>query len=228
MFGGVLSPALLIGCSIGALVFHIPYIGIDQNLGQILAVSGMAAVASSVIGGPITAIILVLELTGSYQYALASIFAIAISNLITYFIFGSSFFDKQLKLRHINIGFGREFILMNTTNIGNFVEKKFLKLDKECSIEEALKKFKKFNSTEGYFVDNQDKFIGKLKLIDILDKKLDKSLKYKEKNYLKLNPNNNINETMNILGSFVGESVPVIDDKNVLIGIISENDVLQV
>ena len=25
MFGGVLSPALLIGCSIGALVFHIPY-----------------------------------------------------------------------------------------------------------------------------------------------------------------------------------------------------------
>ena len=228
MFGGVLSPALLIGCSIGALVFHIPHIGIDQNLGQILAVSGMAAVASSVIGGPITAIILVLELTGSYQYALASIFAIAISNLITYLIFGSSFFDTQLKLRQINIGFGREFILMNTTNIGNFVEKKFLKLDKECSIEEALKKFKKFNCTEGYFVDNQDKFIGKLKLIDILDKKLDKSLKYKEKNYLKLNPNNNINETMNILGSFVGESVPVIDDKNVLIGIISENDVLQV
>ena len=142
MFGGVLSPALLIGCSIGALVFHLPYIGIDQNLGQILAVSGMAAVASSVIGGPITAIILVLELTGSYQYALASIFAIAISNLITYFIFGSSFFDKQLKLRQINIGFGREFILMNTTNIGDFVEKKFLKFDKECSIEEALKGFK--------------------------------------------------------------------------------------
>ena len=186
MFGGVLSPALLIGCSIGALVFHIPYIGIDQNLGQILAVSGMAAVASSVIGGPITAVILVLELTGSYQYALASIFAIAISNLITYFIFGSSFFDKQLKLRQINIGFGREFILMNTTNIGNFVEKKFLKFDKECSIEEALKGFKKFDCTEGYFVDNQNQFLGKLKLIDILGKKSEMSLKYKEKSFFKI------------------------------------------
>ena len=228
MFGGVLSPALLIGCSIGALVFHIPYIGIDQNLSQILAVSGMAAVASSVIGGPITAVILVLELTGSYQYALASIFAIAISNLITYFIFGSSFFDKQLKLRQINIGFGREFILMNTTNIGDFVEKKFLKFDKECSIEEALKGFKKFDCTEGYFVDNQNQFLGKLKLIDILGKKSEMSLKYKEKSFLKLKPDNNINETINILGSFVGESVPVIDNKNVLIGIISENNVLQI
>ena len=54
------------------------------------------------------------------------------------------------------------------------------------------------------------------------------SLKYKEKSFLKLKPDNNINETINILGSFVGESVPVIDNKNVLIGIISENDVLQI
>ena len=43
-----------------------------------------------------------------------------------------------------------------------------------------------------------------------------------------IKPDNNINETINILGSFVGESVPVIDNKNVLIGIISENDVLQI
>ena len=228
MFGGVLSPALLIGCSIGALVFHIPYVGIDQNLSQILAVSGMAAVASSVIGGPITAIILVLELTGSYQYAIASIFAVAISNLITNLVFGSSFFDIQLKLRQINIGFGREFIHMNTTNIGRFVEKKFLKFDKECSIEDALKGFINFNCTEVYFVDNKSQFLGKLKLIDILGKKSEKSLKYKEKKFLKLKPDNNINETIQILSSFVGESVPVIDNKNVLIGIISENDVLQI
>ena len=105
---------------------------------------------------------------------------------------------------------------MNTTNIGDFVEKKFLKFDKECSIEEALKGFKKFDCTEGYFVDNQNQFLGKLKLIDILGKKSEMSLKYKEKSFLKLKPDSNINETINILGSFVGESVPVIDNKNVV------------
>ena len=54
-------PALLLGAC-GALIFNIPFIGIANDIGPILAVSGMAAVSSSVIGGPITAIILVLNL----------------------------------------------------------------------------------------------------------------------------------------------------------------------
>ena len=103
MFGGVLSPALFIGACTGALIFNLPIFETDANLHQIFAVSAMAAVAGSIIGGPITAIVLVLELTGSYQYAIASIFSVAISNLITYVIFGSSFFDAQLKSRKINI-----------------------------------------------------------------------------------------------------------------------------
>ena len=60
-----------------------------NNLNAVLAISGMAAVCSSVIGGPITAMVLILELTNSYDYALASILPIAISNLITYLTFGS-------------------------------------------------------------------------------------------------------------------------------------------
>ena len=110
LFGGVFSPALLLGACTGALIFNIPFIGIANDIGPILAVSGMAAVSSSVIGGPITAIILVFELTGSYEYAIASIFPIAICNLITYLIFGSSFFDAQLKARKIPMGHGREHI----------------------------------------------------------------------------------------------------------------------
>ena len=60
LFGGVLSPALLIGSCVGAMIYYVPLLGISENLSQILAVSGMAAVASSIIGGPITAVVLVL------------------------------------------------------------------------------------------------------------------------------------------------------------------------
>ena len=66
------------------------------------------------IGGPITAIILILELTNSYEYALASIIPIAISNLITYIIFGSSFFDAQLKLRNIKMGFWKRIYIIRS------------------------------------------------------------------------------------------------------------------
>ena len=227
MFGGVLSPALLIGCSVGALVYHIPFLGVDENLGQILAVSGMAAVASSVIGGPITAVILVFELTGSYQYAIASIFSIAISNLITYLIFGSSFFDAQLKLRNIIIGFGREHILMSQTSIVKMIDKNCLYLKKEVLASDALKLFKKFNVTEGYFKDENSYFLGKLKIISLIGKTNELAFKYREKEFIKLQPSNSILECIQILSNFVGESVPVIDSNSKIIGVISENDILK-
>ena len=228
MFGGVLSPALLIGACSGALIFTIPYFEFDTSIISILAVSGMAAVSSSVIGAPITAIILVFELTNSYQYSIAAILPIALCNLITYVSFGSSLFDAQLKLRNISIGFGREYILMNTTQIGDFADDNYLKLNKSCSVKKALMMFKESNSTEGYFVDNDNKFLGKLKLIDIIGSKKNNAYEFKENNFVKLKPSNNINQAIDILSSFVGESVPIIDNQNKMLGIISESDVLKI
>ena len=69
----------------------------------------------SVIGGPITAIILILELTGSYEYAIASILPISLSNLITYLIW-LHYFDAQLKLRKVTMGWKRIYIIRSNQN----------------------------------------------------------------------------------------------------------------
>ena len=82
-FGGTFSPALFLGAIVGALVYNISLFDFELNHLSVLAVAGMAAVSSSVIGAPITAIILVLELTGSYEYSIASIIPIAISTFLT-------------------------------------------------------------------------------------------------------------------------------------------------
>ena len=100
-FGGTFSPALFLGGILGAIVYNFNFFDLNINYLSVLAVSGMAAVSSSVIGAPITAIILVLELTGSYQYASASIIPIAICTFITSRVFGivfltNSFFQEAL------------------------------------------------------------------------------------------------------------------------------------
>ena len=226
LFGGVLSPALLIGVCAGSIIFNIPIINFDNNLNAVLAVSGMAAVCSSVIGGPITAIILILELTNSYEYALASIIPVAISNLITYITFGSSFFDAQLKLRNIKIGFGREYILLDQTKIIGYASQKLLTFNIKDDVKTAEKKFQKFSTTEGYFLDKNFCLIGKLKLIDILNKK-GKAIKFIEEKPLLLKSKMSVLETIKILEKFVGENIPILDDNKKIIGIISENDVLK-
>ncbi len=66
------SPALLVGAAAGSIATSIlSWMGIQSFQEPKLILCGMAAVAGTVIGAPISMIMIVLELTGSYNVALA-------------------------------------------------------------------------------------------------------------------------------------------------------------
>jgi chloride channel protein, CIC family len=227
-FGGTFSPALFLGGILGALIFQLPITSTNPDLLSVLAVSGMAAVSSSVIGAPITAIILVLELTGSYEYAIASTFPIVICSFITSRTFGNSLFDKQLISRGVAITKGREQILLNELSINDYVDKKYTKLDVKTSIDNAIKILIKENTTEGYIVLKDNKYIGKISLINLINKKKPGLVNYIEKKELIIDPSSTLILVIKKLSNFVGESIPIVNKKNgKMIGIISENDVLK-
>ena len=226
-FGGTYSPALFLGAIVGALVFQLPFINLNPDLLAILAVCGMAAVSSSVIGAPITSIILVLELTGSYEYAIAATFPIVICSFITSRLFGNSLFDKQLTSRGVQITKGREQILLNEILIENYVDTNFTKIDLNISPTDAIKKLKKDNNTEGYLLSNQGDYLGKINILDLLITKNKNIQNCMVKNPLIIEPQSNLLEVIKSLANFVGESIPIVDKStNKMIGIISENDVL--
>ena len=227
-FGGMFSPALFLGGVLGALIFQLPLTSANPDLLSVLAVSGMAAVSSSVIGAPITAIILVLELTSSYEYAIAATFPIVVCSFITSRIFANSVFDKQLISRGVAITKGREQIRLNEALIKNYVDNKYTKFKPSTSIENAIKLLTKQNNTEGYIVSEDKKFIGKISLINLINKKGSNLMDYSQKKPLTIDPNSNLIIVIKRLSTFVGESIPIVDKKShEMIGIISENDVLK-
>ena len=227
-FGGMFSPALFLGGVLGAIVFQLPITSMNSELLSVLAVSGMAAVSSSVIGAPITAIILVLELTGSYEYAIAATFPIVVCSFITSRIFANSVFDKQLISRGVAITKGREQIRLNEALIKNYVDKNYTKLKPTTSIEKAVEVLIKSKTTEGYIISDDNKFIGKISLIHLINKKGSNLIKYSQLKPLIIDPNSNLIIVIKKLSKFVGESIPIVDKKtHEMIGIISENDVLQ-
>ncbi|MFL2821958.1 MAG: CBS domain-containing protein [Alphaproteobacteria bacterium] len=226
-FGGTFSPALFLGAIVGALVYNFNFFDFELNHLSVLAVAGMASVASSVIGAPITAIILVLELTGSYEYAIASIVPISICTFLTSRVFGNSFFDKQLLSRGIDISKGREQILLNEIEIRHYASTKFTKISETMLTKDAAKLLLKNKETEGYVLSKDDILIGKIRLIDIIDKKNQLITNFLQQKPIILNSNISLLDTIKKLSSFVGESIPIIDKQSKkLIGIISENDVL--
>jgi len=226
-FGGTYSPALFLGAIVGALVFQLPFESLSPEFLSILAVCGMAAVSSSVIGAPITSIILVLELTGSYEYAIAATFPIVICSFITSRVFGNSLFDKQLIARGVAITKGREQIILNEMLIESYLNTNYTKFTLNTSIIQAIKKLKSEKNTEGYIISNEYKYIGKVNLLDLINVD-DKDLKNcVTKNSLIIDPKSNLLEVIKSLADFVGESIPIVDKKtNRMLGIISENDVL--
>ncbi|MFL2818527.1 MAG: chloride channel protein [Candidatus Puniceispirillales bacterium] len=227
-FGGTFSPALFLGGVLGAIIFQLPMTSMNPDFLSVLAVSGMAAVSSSVIGAPITAIILVLELTGSYEYAIAATFPIVICSFITSRTFGNSLFDKQLVSRGVAITKGREQILLNEVLIESYVEKKFTKLSTKTTIQEAIELLTSEKTTEGYIVTKENTYIGKISLLNLVNKKGLNLSDYTEKKPLIIDPNSSLLLVIKKLSNFVGESIPIVNKKtNHMIGIISENDVLK-
>ena len=82
--------------------------------------------------------------------------------------------------------------------------------------------------TEGYIISKNKTFIGKIRLIDIINKSDDEIIKHKQIKPLILDSKISLLDTIKKLSNFVGESVPIVDkSNNNFIGIISENDVLE-
>ena len=73
----------------------------------------------------------------------------------------------------------------------------------------------------------ENKFLGKVILIQLIGKNNKKILHYIEKKSLVIDPQAKLLEVIKSLTNFVGESIPIVDNKtNEMLGIISENDVL--
>jgi Mg/Co/Ni transporter MgtE len=90
-----------------------------------------------------------------------------------------------------------------------------------------MKSLTKNNTTEGYIVSKDNKYIGKVSLIDLVNNKDDNLNNYILKKPLVIDPKSNLLEVIKNLSSFVGESIPIVDKKTkTMCGIISENDVL--
>jgi len=136
-------------------------------------------------------------------------------------------FDKQLISRGVAIGRGREQIILNEVLIKEYIDKEFTKFNENTSIEQAITQLKKDRNTEGYIVSKENKYLGKVNLIDLIKVNNKEIKKCTIKNPIVIDPNSTLLEVIKTLADFVGESIPIVSKKTKeMYGIISENDVL--
>ena len=228
LFGGVFSPALFIGVSAGSLAAGL-FVAIGySDLEQVIIISGMAAVGASVIGAPITSVLIVLELTGSYEYGVAAMVAVIISSLVTYRLFGLSFFDRQLLDRGIDMRQGRESIALSQRLVTTCVETSYVKLTPETTGSDAYRIMKEAGSMEGYVVDQSGAYIGKLDIFGAISASNNSIAGFLLSESTTLVEGDSLQNAMAKTIDFVGESIPILsNDKKRLKSVVSEGGIFQ-
>ena len=236
--GGVFSPALLIGILFGALAGA----GAETLLGDlrsdiaIYAICGMVAVTSAVIGAPLTAILIVFELTRNYDLAIAAMVSVVFSNLVSYRIFGRSLFDVQLRAGGFDLASGRDKAILDLRPIDGYLSRDYTALTPDTPPAEAKSRLVEAHRHEGYVVDADGRYIGTVKLAELVawedggsaDSGATVAHLAKPEELI-FTAGMSIWAAMEGMGDFVGESIPVLEDgeNGRMLGVVFETSIVK-
>ena len=229
LFGGVFSPALFVGAAAGAVMGQIMVGTMGFGSMTALSICGMAAVASAVIGAPVAGVLIILELTMNYDFALVAMISVVASIMVTNLVFGHSFFDRQLLDRGIDVSQGRGHIEMTETPVLSVVDKDFCRISPESDLRSSIQKLVSAEATEAYLIDNKNVFFGKLHLHELLSSKDGLPLRLlADSAPISIKHDASLQQAIEVASEFVGESIPVINRaEGTMLGIVTEADLFK-
>ena len=115
---------------------------------------GMMAAASPIVGAPLAMILIVFELTHSYDLAIAAMVAVVFSNLISTRIFGRSLYDVQLSKRGFDLSHGRRNAVLAYEKITSLMHDQYLRFDAADKIETVMSKLSSGSHNQGFVTDS--------------------------------------------------------------------------
>lgn len=138
--GGVFAPSLFLGATLGGAVGLISG-QIFPNLGvsvPAFAMVGMAAVLAGTVHAPLTAIILLFEMTRDYRIILPLMFAVAISLTVSRHIQKDSVYRLPLTMNGIRLEQGRDVEVLEGITVGEVMNQELATLRENQPLSEAL------------------------------------------------------------------------------------------
>ncbi|MDA0231064.1 MAG: chloride channel protein [Proteobacteria bacterium] len=167
--GGVFSPSLFIGAMTGGAFGFVaasivPELSSSQS---VYAIAGMGAVAGAVLGAPISTILIVFELTSSYEVTVVVMVAVAVAAVATAPFGHRSFFHMQLGDRGLDLQEGREVGLMREVRVSNVMTREFIRLAPTAGMGDIKRILSVDSNADIVVVDEDGRQLGMVGFADI-------------------------------------------------------------
>ncbi|TZE81005.1 chloride channel protein [Calorimonas adulescens] len=229
--GGVFAPGLFMGAMLGGTfgyVFHSIFGGGITPIGA-YALAGMGAIFAATAHAPLTAIIMLFELTDGYHLILPIMITCGIATLVSTHLHKESIYTVKLKRRGLDILSIRESEL-NTVRIKDIMTEDVVFVEKQYTISQTVDKMRHTGHFTMPVMDNGN-MVGIIAYKDIVNAIIngnedDTIGKYMTKNVVTIWPEATLREALLIMGDDDISKLPVMEDGK-LVGIVSRNDILK-
>ncbi|MCA9573728.1 MAG: chloride channel protein, partial [Myxococcales bacterium] len=129
---------------------------------------GMGAVAAAVTHAPITAVLMLFEMTRNYQIILPLMLTLAVAGLVAATMESESLYLTQLKLRGVKMERGREDLVMYDLRVADVMRREgFDTLETTAAFTELTERFLHHRVNEVYVLDADGRYHGLVELQDV-------------------------------------------------------------
>ena len=212
--GGFIFPALLVGVLFGALfATSVPELLLDEYSGlSVYAICGMVAVASPVIGAPMTALLIIFELTRSYEITIAAMVTVVFSNLVAYHWYGRSLFDNQLAERGLDLSLGRDRAYLKHQQVMDHMTQVLPRCDSSTSCAELNDQLISTALNTAVVIDADEKYLGLVHLHQLGECTPETNLvSLASGQDLVFDETTSLWSAMQAMRDYIGDAIPVVD-----------------
>jgi len=167
--GGIFAPALFMGAvGGGAFGFLVNYLFPEVTASPgAYALVGMAGMVAATTHAPITALLIIFEMTSDYRIILPLMVTVVFSALVAGKLFEHSIYTLKLSKRGIDIRGGKDINILRAAKVSEVMDRDFTSIVASTPLAEILRMIE--HSRESYFivVDKQEQLRGVLSFQDI-------------------------------------------------------------
>lgn len=233
--GGVFAPSLFIGAMLGGAfgtVVHQLYPAITASSGA-YALVAMGAFFAGAARAPITAIIMLFEMTRNYTLILPLMIAVVISTFIAYSLNRESIYTLKLRRRGVDIRQHLRANIMRTIRVSEVMTRNFPTVSPEMPISELSTKFTETGHHGFPVIDGDGRLYGVVTLEDVESSALRDAAKLTAgdiatKSPIVAYPDQNIHDVLAQFGGRDVGRIPVVDRQapKKLLGVLRRHDII--
>lgn len=167
--GGVFAPALFIGSVLGGSVGRLLFNRLPFQIAPpgAYALVGMASVFAAAAHAPVTAILIVFEMTGDYRLILPIMVAVVTATSISQALNRDSIYTEKLRRKGIDVDSREESRLLQNLQIRDVMTSEFETVENHRHVRELISRISAGKDKTFFVVNNAGKLLGVVRAEDI-------------------------------------------------------------